>query len=158
MARMLLRVGALCCWVAFSPSFAQQPSVQAPLDGTSMQGPTLRTLAPGLSATTGSGNPSYAALVRTALAVGAPHGARIERFTAPDGRLVTVSIAAPSVEKAFEVPPIQPGENPAVYFANAVKQATQHTESGPGGPADGVHISRHLAIRYKTQAGHHFFL
>jgi hypothetical protein len=124
--RTLLAVGVLCCWVAVSPSLAQQPSVLAPPDAGSMQGPTLHTLAPGLSATTGSGNPSYAELVRTAPAARPAHGARIERFTAPDGKLVTVSIAAPSVEKTYQVPPIQPGENPAVYFTNAVRQAGQH--------------------------------
>jgi hypothetical protein len=45
---------------------------------------------------------------------------------APNGKQVMVSIAAPKIDGAYDVPPIPSGEDPAGYIANAISLAGLH--------------------------------
>ncbi|HSZ08446.1 MAG TPA: right-handed parallel beta-helix repeat-containing protein [Steroidobacteraceae bacterium] len=102
----------LCFTLLGSASMADQPS--------------LRSLAPSLSDKIGFNNPSYATQLDSAPAGDPSSGAESARFTAPDGKAVTVNIPSPKVEGKYEVPPIQSGEDPAAYFYKALSQAGTH--------------------------------
>jgi hypothetical protein len=107
---------------------------------------TLGSIAPELTNSIGFNNSSYATFIPNMEPPRLKSGARVEHFIAPDGKSVTVSVAAPVVNDVYQVPSIKPGENPAEYFANAIAQAGPHKTivfpkggvynflSGPRGP------------------------
>jgi hypothetical protein len=83
-------------------------------------------LDPDLPGKIGFDNRSCADLVASGSASESAPGVRIERFMAPNGRQVTVSIAAPKIDGAYDVLLIRSGEDPARYIANAISHAGPH--------------------------------
>jgi hypothetical protein len=123
----LQAVGLLCFSIAVYSASAQYAGVpQAPQSAQAQRGATLRSIDPDLAGKIGFNNRSYAELVTTAPTADPALGARVERFTAPSGKPVTVAILTPKVDSNYVVPPIQSGKDPAVYFAEAISQAGAH--------------------------------
>jgi hypothetical protein len=113
--------------VAASQSMAQQStSITAPKTAAPSQPITLSSIDPNLAGKIGFNNPSYANLIPGARSGDLGPGDLSERFTAPDGKPITISIGAPRVDSTYDVPPIQSGEDPSVYFANALAAAGAH--------------------------------
>jgi hypothetical protein len=98
-----------------------------PAQNASRESVTLGSLDPSLSGTLGFGGQPYAALIPNTAPTDSASGARVERFVAPDGKLITLSIAAPKVYGIYRAAPIHPGEDPADYFAKVIAQAGSHT-------------------------------
>lgn len=90
------------------------------------EGVTLGSLDPSLPDKIGFGNRPYAALIPNPAPQDSTLSARVERFTAPDGRPVTIAIAAPKVAGTYRAAPILSGEDPADYFAKVIARAGPH--------------------------------
>jgi hypothetical protein len=119
--------GVALVWAAVMPasqSTAQQSaSATAPQAAAPVEAVTLRSIDPNLVGKIGFNNPSYANLIPGARSGDLGPGGLSERFTAPDGKPITIAIGAPRVGSTYDVPPIQSGEDPSVYFANALAAA-----------------------------------
>jgi hypothetical protein len=88
-------------------------------------------------------------------------GGLSERFTAPDGKPITIAIGAPRIDSTYDVPPIQSDEDPSVYFANAIAEAGPHkTIRSPRGgvydfpAATCERLGAHLKINAAADALH----
>ena len=119
---MVFPLGVLCCFIDVSPPSAQQSVVPT----ESARGATLLSSDPAIAGMIGSNNRPYAERIVIAPATDSTGGARVDRFTAPDGKQVTVTIPVPQVDKTYEVPPIKPGEDAASYVTNAIARAGTH--------------------------------
>jgi hypothetical protein len=128
MTKMAWLTGVLCCLIAVNRASAQGAGAPARASQSpqSQQGTTLRSIDPQLAGTIGFNNPSYAERVTSSPTIDSDSGTRVERFTAPNDKRVTVAIAAPKVNGSYVVPPIQSGKDPAVYFADAISKAGAH--------------------------------
>lgn len=122
--------GVALVWAAVmaaSQSTAQQStSTTAPQAAAPVEAVTLRSIDPSLAGKIDINDPPYANLIQGARAVDPGLGGRSERFTAPDGKPITIAIGAPRVDSTYDVPPIQSGEDPSAYFANAIAGAGPH--------------------------------
>ena len=106
---------------------AEQPArITAPQAAAPVQAATLRSIDPNLAGKIGFNNPSYANLIPGAGPGDLGPGGLSERFTAPDGKPITIAIGAPRIDSTYDVPPIQSDEDPSVYFANAIAEAGPH--------------------------------
>jgi hypothetical protein len=122
--------------MAASQSKAQQsaPQIAAP-----SQPITLSSIDLSLAGKIGFNNPSYANLIPGAGPGDLGPGGLSERFTAPDGKPITIAIGAPRIDSTYDVPPIQSDEDPSVYFANAIAEAGPHkTIRSPRGGVSGA--------------------
>jgi hypothetical protein len=127
MTNMSLALGMICSLVAASQSTAQQSaSITARQIAAPSQPITLSSIDPNLAGKIGFSNPSYANLIPGARSGDLGPGGLSERFTAPDGKPITIAIGAPRVDSTYDVPPIQSGEDPSIYFANAIAGAGPH--------------------------------
>jgi hypothetical protein len=118
--------GVALVWAAVmaaSQSAAQQSASTTAPQAAAVEAVTLRSIDPNLAGKIGFNNPSYANLIPGARSGDPGPGGLSERFTAPDGKPITISIGAPRVDSTYDVPPIQSGEDPSVYFANALAAA-----------------------------------
>lgn len=113
-------LGTVCCWIALYAASAQSGAAPVSL------GASLRSIDPELEGKIGFNNRSYAEEVASAAAPGAA-AARVETFTAPNGKQATVTIRNPKVDGSYSVPPMPPGKDPAAYFAEALAQAGHKT-------------------------------
>jgi hypothetical protein len=121
--------GVALVWAAVmaaSQSTTQQSASPTAPHAAAVGAVTLRSIDPSLAGKIGFNNPSYANLIPGARSGDLGPGGLSERFTAPDGKPITIAIVAPRVGSTYDVPPIQSGQDPSVYFANAIAGAGAH--------------------------------
>ncbi len=114
------RVGFLlaCSLLSLTPHVR----AQSPL---ASQGVILRSIDPGLVEKIGVGDPSYAERVSTER-VGSSGAQPGDRFVAPNGKPVAVSIVPPNLDGAFQASPMRPGQDAVTYFQSVIAQAGPH--------------------------------
>jgi hypothetical protein len=118
--------GVALVWAAVMAASQSKAQQSAPQIAAPSQPITLSSIDLSLAGKIGFNNPSYANLIPGAGPGDLGPGGLSERFTAPDGKPITIAIGAPRIDSTYDVPPIQSDEDPSVYFANAIAEAGPH--------------------------------